>query len=48
MIDRDRIVHVQTLVSDMMHKYQNEYFNLKNSVSLDVEEKFWCNGLREA
>lgn len=48
MIDRDRIVHVQTLVSDMMHKYQNEYFNLKNSVSLDFEEKFWCNGWREA
>ena len=48
MIDRDRIVHVQTLVSDMMHKYQNEYFNLKNSVSLDFEEEFWCNGWREA
>ncbi|MBQ9809176.1 MAG: hypothetical protein IJM55_09965 [Ruminococcus sp.] len=48
MIDRDRIVYVQTLVYDMMQKYQNEYFNLKNNLSLDCEEKFWCKGWREA
>lgn len=48
MIDRERIVFVQALISDMMYKYQNEYFNLKNSVSLDYEEEFWCKGWREA
>lgn len=48
MIDRERMISLLNLVSELMQEYQDKYDALKCELPSELKGGFWCKGWREA